>query len=426
MTTTAVTDAEGNTILIAACDLQRPQKEVTDVLRAHMSAVTGVPAENIYINASHSHSTPDLYSNLPIINRYKSYLAYAFAKSAYEAMADRAPASMEVGSFEVAGGQNGTALNYTRHYYFIDANGQKQYYGDNFTPDGGIPSNVTSYHVTENDPTMHLLKFDRENKTDILLCNWRAHPTMTGSSTLPNLSSDFVGPMRDEAERLTGMHVAFIQGAAGNQNTSSKLSEEGLTYTKDYPSKSQARANYYGQTLAKQVSSNLGCLAPTASGTVRTETYTFTATVNHAEDSRIDDARLVNSTYWSTPADQRAALLKQYGFTSVYHAGAVVSKYNLKATWDIEINAFSIGDTVGFITAPGELWNTISVTMENTNIFPHTFTVGYCNDDCKYFLYGEALTYNNYERYYSRFIDSTAQSMIDYWTAALERLQKAG
>ncbi len=422
VTTTAVTDENGNTILIAACDLQRPQKEVTDVLRAHMSAVTGVPVQNIYINASHSHSTPDLYSSLPIINHYKSFLAYAFAKSAYEAMADRAPTTLQTGSFEVSGGVNGTDLNHTRHYYYTDANGQKHYFGDNFN---STPSGVSFYHVTKNDPTMHLLKFDRQNKTDILLCNWRAHPTMTGSSSISNLSSDFVGPMRDKAEELTGMHVAFIQGAAGNQNTSSRISGEGLAYNATlYPYKSQARANYYGHTLAAQVGNNLDCLAPVASGTIRTETYTYSATVNHAEDSRIKDAELVNSTYWST-AD-KAALLEQYNFTSVYHAGAVVSKYNMGPTKDIELNAFSIGDELGFFTAPGELWNTMSVTMENTKIFPQTFTVGYCNGDDKYFLYGEVLNYESYEGYYSRFVSSTAQDMINYWSAALNRLQDAG
>lgn len=424
VTTTAVTDAEGNTILIAACDLQRPQKEVTDVLRAHMSAVTGVPVQNIYINASHSHSTPDLYSGLPVIDRYKSFLAYAFAKSARLAMADRAPATVQTGSFEVTGGQNGTDLNHTRHYYYTDANGQKHYFGDNFN---SAPSGTPFYHVTKNDPTMHLLKFDRETKTDILLCNWRAHPTMTGNATTPNLSSDFVGPMRDKTEELTGMHVAFIQGAAGNQNTSSRISGEGLAYNATlYPYKSQARANYYGHTLAAQVGNNLNCLAPVASGTIRTETYTYSATVNHAEDSRVEDARLVNSSYWDTAEADRSALLAQYGFTSVYHAGAVVSKYNLGATKDIEINAFSIGDTLGFYTAPGELWNTISVTMEDASPFDKTFTVGYCNGDDKYFLYGAALTYDNYEGYYSRFVGTTAQDMINYWTAALKRLQDAG
>lgn len=423
VTTTAVTDAEGNTILIAACDLQRPQKEVTDMLRAHMSAVTGVPVQNIYINASHSHSTPDLYSGLPVIDRYKSFLAYSFAKSARLAMADRAPATIQTGSFEVGGGQNGTDLNHTRHYYYFDANGEKQYFGDNFN---STPSGIDFYHVTKNDPTMHLLKFDRETKTDILLCNWRAHPTMTGRSDISNLSSDFVGPMRDKTEELTGMHVAFIQGAAGNQNTSSRISGEGLKYTSAQPSKSQARANYYGHTLAAQVSSNLDCLASVASGTIRTETYTYAATVNHAEDSRIEDAKHVSDTYWSTAEADRKALLNQYNFTSVYHAGAVISKYNLGATKDIELNVFSIGDTLGFYTAPGELWNTISVTMEDASPFAKTFTVGYCNGDDKYFLYGAALTYANYESYYSRFVSSTAQDMINYWKGALTRLQNAG
>ncbi len=410
-TVIAVTDPQGETVLLATFDLQAPRSTIRTLLLENISAATGVPEENIYLSATHTHSAPSVSYSTQEMNVYKSWVVEQFTLAALDAMADRQTATMYTGSFETSG------LNFTRHYTYQDSSGVWQYFGDNF---GTATYDSTTKHVTENDPTMHMLKFDRDGK-DILMVNWRAHPTMTGGSGSTIVSSDFIGPLRETMEEDTDMHFAYFQGAAGNQNAWSRISSENQTFN--------VKANYvqYGQEMARQIIENLSVLKNIGTGNIKTESYVYAAAVDHSADSRLEDAQYVSSTYWTlSTATERSALLQEYGFSSVYHAGAVVTKYNMGQSMNMCLGAFSIGDQVAFYTAPGELWNTVSVEMEEASPYETTFTLGYCNGDGAYFTYGEALTYENYESQYCRWVQpDTISDMIAYWKAALTRLKNS-
>ncbi len=409
-TVIAVTDPDGQTVLLATFDLQAPRDVIREELLDNISVATGVPRENIYLSATHTHSAPALAWGTDAMLAYRSLVVEQFTLAALDAMADRQTATMYTGSFETSG------LNFTRHYKYKDSSGVWQYFGDNF---GTYTSSSSVQHVTENDPTMHMLKFDRAGM-DILMVNWRAHPTMTGGVGKSVVSSDFIGPLRDTIEENTGMHFAYFQGAAGNQNTSSRISSENQTFNN--------KANYkqYGQEMARQIQNNLSVLKNIGTGTIETESYLYSAKVNHEEDARVEEARYVQQTYWDLSTDaERKALLETYNFTSVYHAGAVVTKYGMGENKDLCLGAFAIGDQVAFYTAPGELWNTIGVEIEKSSPYNTTFTLGYCNADAAYFTYGEALEYQSYESVYCRWIQpDTIYDMINYWKAALNRLYK--
>lgn len=409
--TTAVTDENGNTILIVACDQIRFTDTVTDILREHMSAATGVPAANIYINCSHTHSVPDPATTDDVSLRYRVHMYNGFVESAIAAMKDRKAATMQTGSFEVTGVDGTGTLNYVRHYQHTDAEGVVHYFGDNF---GTAVYDETTKHVSEADPTMFLIKFTRSG-TDILLVNWRAHPHFTGGSAKTVVSSDYVGPFRDAAEELLGdYHVAFLQGAAGNVNEKSRT-QLGDNHGLDYIG--------YGQELAKQLKNNLSCLKTVSTGIIQTKQVKFTANVDHETDDQIEDAKLVSSTYWDLDSDARKALLEQYGFSSVYHAGAIIARYNMAQTLEVEVNVFSIGDQVGFYTVPGELWDTASVIIEEGSPFPITICVGYSLGDYKYFTHGLAWTYESYETAnYRLTVPDTLNKMMEIWSSGLDEL----
>ena len=412
--TTAVTDENGNTILIVACDQIRFTDTVTSTIREHMSAATGVPADHIYINCSHTHSTPEPSSTTPEALRYRALMFIGFVESGILAMQDRRAATMQTGSFDVTGPNGTGTLNFTRHYQYTE-NGIVKYFGDNF---GTAVYNSTTKPVDDPDPTMHLIKFVR-NGTDILLCNWRAHPHFTGGGTKTLVSSDYVGPFRDQAESLLGdVEVVFIRGAAGNMDEKSRLSGLNHGYTGD-----TAHVTY-GNELARQLYNSIGVLETvTADTTIRTKQIKFLGDVDHSDDYRIDQAKEVQNTYWSLDTAARKALLNKYGFTSIYHANAIVTRYNMAQTKEIELNVFSIGNTVGFYTVPGELWCSASLEMEEDSPFHMTFCVGYSLGDYKYFTYGTGNTYESYEGANHRFtIPDTINKMLRYWKDGLNEL----
>lgn len=410
--TTAITDKNGTTVLIVACDQIRFTDTITSTIREHMSAATGVPVENIYINCSHTHSTPEPGSTTPEALRYRVLMFNSFVESGILAMKDRKAATMQTGSFDVEG-PNGT-LNFIRHYQYTTADGVVKYFGDNF---GTAVYDSTTKPVDEVDPTMHLVRFVRSG-TDILLCNWRAHPHFTGGSAKTLVSSDYVGPFRDQAESLLGdVEVVFIQGAAGNVNEKSRLSSLNHGYTGD------TAYITYGKALAQELKDNIGVLKTVSTGTIQTKQVKFIATVDHETDVLIEQAREVNETYWDLDTDARKALLAKYGFSSVYHAGAIAARFSMSETKEVEINIFSIGKQVGFYTVPGELWCSASEEIEAASPFPTTFCIGYSLGDYKYFTYGTAWNYESYETAnYRLTVPDTIYTMLSYWKAGLKEL----
>ena len=412
--TTAVTDQNGTTVLIVACDQIRFTDTVTSTIREHMSAATGVPADHIYINCSHTHSTPEPGSTTDAALRYRVEMFNGFVESGILAMKDRKAATMQTGSFDVTGPKGTGTLNYTRHYQHTTADGVIKYFGDNF---GTAVYDSTTKPVDEVDPTMHLIRFVRSGK-DILLCNWRAHPHFTGGATKTLVSADYVGPFRTRAESLIGdVEVVFLQGAAGNVNEKSKLSSLNHGYTGD-----TAHVTY-GYELARQLKNNIGVLKAASTGTIQTKQILFTATVDHETDVLIEQAREVQNTYWDLDATARKELLAKYNFSSVYHAGAIVARYSMATTKEAEVNVFSIGKAVGFYTVPGELWCSASEEMEAASPFPMTMCVGYSLGDYKYFTYGTAWNYGSYESAnYRLTVPDTIYTMLNYWKNGLTEL----
>lgn len=412
--TTAVTDKNGTTVLIVACDQIRFTDTVTSTIREHMSAATGVPAENIYINCSHTHSTPEPSSVTPEALRYRAMMFNGFVESGILAMKDRKAATMQTGSFDLTGPKGTGTLNFTRHYQHTTSDGVVKYFGDNF---GTAVYDSTTKPVEEVDPTMHLVKFVRSG-TDILLCNWRAHPHFTGGSAKTLVSSDYVGPFRDQAESLLGdVEVVFIQGAAGNVNEKSRLSSLNHGYTGD-----TAHVTY-GKEMARQLKNNIGVLKTVSTGTIQTKQILFTATVDHSTDVLYSQAKEVQDTYYDLDATARKVLLEKYGFSSVYHAGAILARYNMDETKEAEVNVFSIGNQVGFYTVPGELWCSASEEVEAASPFPVTFCVGYSLGDYKYFTYKIAWNYDSYESAnYRLTVPDTIYTMLNYWKNGLQEL----
>jgi hypothetical protein len=74
---------------------------------------------------------------------------------------------------------------------------------------------------------MVLVKLAREgDKKDVVLVNFQAHPDHSTYLGFYQIAADFVGPLRDELEKLSGASVAYFTGASGNQNPISKIPEE--------------------------------------------------------------------------------------------------------------------------------------------------------------------------------------------------------
>ena len=300
---------------------------------------------------------------------------------------------MKTGSFDTV------KMNWSRHYYYYlnnDTSTEKIYYGDQY---GQAPKNgETVYHVRDGDTTMHMITFDRTDKDPVLVVNWRAHPHRSGGRTSYTVDSDVIGATREYIHTKTSYKFAYFQGAAGNMNTSSRISGE--TYK-------SGKITEYGNELGRQIVNGMVKLQPAETGLIQTKKIVYAAPVDHSQDHRIEDAKALQDYYNNYPDEmdtyeEQIAKAKEYGFTSVFHATRLITKYNLGETRNLELNIFSIGTSVGFYTAPAELWDSFSEEMETLSPFKTTFCIGYCNGGVAYIPY-KLDYYVSYEYFYCLF-----------------------
>lgn len=420
-TAVALTDQQNNTVLMITLDLQSIGTSVAEYMTQQISQATGVPADQIYISATHTHNCPYLTSANP---RYYNQVTGALVQVSVSAMADRTPATMEVGSFDTVG------MNYTRNYYYYlnnDTTTEPIYFGDQY---GMPPQNgETMYRVREGDATMHMLAFSRTGKDPVLVVNWRAHPHRSGGMWKYSSDADVIGATREYVEANTDYLFAYFQGAAGNMNTNSRISGE------TYADKTTAGIKKYGAELGRQIiEMGLPELKAAETGLIQTTSIVHEGAINHDDEiywenaQRLLDYHKANPDLMDTYLEQiteantilEDGTRKYEGVYTVYHAQQIVARHNAGETRSIPMNVFSIGNSVGFVTSPAETWDRVSEELEELSPFETTFFIGYCDGSVGYIPYGVAGNYPSYEYYSCVFKqDDVIKEMIAYWLEQL-------
>ncbi len=382
------------TILLFNQDTIASREDATKIVRDKITEATGVPGDHIMITATHTHSGPDQDSSHASIERYnEGPYATGFLEAAQTALADLAPATLYSTSVEVEG------LNFVRHYLMNDGT----YYGSNF---GSSASGIKDYAM-EKDDEMILVKAEREgDKKDILLMNWQGHPCFDSNGGKDrNLSNDYIGAIRDSFESQTDMHFAYVLGATGNMVTDSqiKADEHGLN------------RDDYGAAAAKHAIDALPDMQPVEGAGIKISRVMFEATVNHDDDDKLEQAKEVKDAY-------SESLAYQYGFNSVHEARAIVRRYALPATMDIELNAFYIGE-LAFITAPYEMFSTSAMDIKARSPFDTTVICTCANEHYSYIPTQAAIDYDSYESNNSNFVRGTSETLVDQFVTMLEDLK---
>lgn len=230
-------------------------------------------------------------------------------------------------------------MNGVRHYLMADGT----YAGDNF---GSFENNTVVEPAEAKDDILQVIRFSRKDKQDVVMVNWQAHPAKNGSASSHIISADFVGAARTAFEKSSGDLFVYFTGAAGNQNPSSRLESE-CTYL---------LTSQYGQALAEAVTGLLKNMDTPAVTSVKTKQITYTGQTNRDMAEMLEQAKEVNAVYEAHGKAAAEPLVQQYGFVSIYHARAIITRSEYDDTIDMELSAASIGD-ISFIAAPYEMFS---------------------------------------------------------------------
>jgi len=400
LTCIAVRSGE-DTFLLYTIDALSATRAVQNSMRASITAAVDIPEDHIFIGATHCHSAPTFttsYEGNDVY--YRDFMTHS-ATAAQEAIADLAPATM-LAATPIITDENGKYMNFVRHYEMEDGT----HAGSNF---GDFSKKIVG-HSAESDPQAVLVKFDREgDKQDVLMVNFQAHPDRGTELGRNLIAASWVGPLRDELERLSGMQVAYFTGASGNQNADSKIPEEahGLDWIG------------YGTKLGQIFNEKLSELQPVEGTELKQTKVVLDLKIDHSWDHMLKEANEVYDLWKSAGKSAGDALGKTYNFTSSYQARAIRSRAAKSATEEMETRAFRIGP-IGFTTGTYEMFSTHGLYVKRNSPFEITFLItansGYLPDVPAY-------DYRSYEADTGMFAPGEAEVLAENYVEMLNTLK---
>ena len=395
---TCIALSEGeDTVLLFSHDLIRTDSEWLKNLRDRCQSELGVRADRVLVSATHTHSSVD---NRGQIGNYPQiWLDGAFA-AAKQAMEDRAATTIYTGSVETED------MTFVRHY--IRENGE--YYGD------GDPERLlgdTKAHATDANEEMVLVKFDRadQNKKDILLMNFQAHPCMTanaGKDTM--ISADFVGFTRQIIQDETDMNFIYFTGSAGNQNTYSYLPSD----------KDIQKVDKYAEKLAQYAMDELDSLTKLEGKGIKTVQNNFTFNTNKTMLDKVALCQEIQTLLKTNPtlAEQK---MQENGLNKS-HVSYVPLRVNRPDTDVMELDAVYVAG-MAFLVAPFEMFSDTALGIRAESPFKTTVIATCADSDFAYFATREAYGYNSYESIIGYFAEGCAEAAEEQFINMLKSFQ---
>ena len=359
LTVTAVCDGE-NVALLLSADAMGVSLTVYNQCAKVVNKEYGIPAENLIINVTHSHSAPSIGNDA----RWLKNFYQKFPIAVEEALRDLTPAKAYVGKGYT------DDLNFVRRYLL---------------PDGSWQTNAGSTavsHESEADNEVRTVRFEREGKKDILMTNYQSHYMGTGLQA-GQLSADIFGEFRKVAEKELDCNFVYYSGSSGNLNFRSAIPGERKYHSFEDGAKEFVRAVKValdGETQAE------------------TGKVVAKASVYQGKVKKDDPERVRKATDIAGIADEKlkAQKVMEYGFLSKYEAGAVVTRSKMGETQDLHFFAISFGD-IAFSTAPFEQFDTNGQEVRAASPFKMTFTLSMVNESYNYVPSALAEEHMSYE-----------------------------
>lgn len=397
----AFTNEKSAPVLVYHADLPIPPSVPFKTwLLPRIAEATGVSAEQILVSCTHNHSGPALddAEKDARIRRYQPLLIERMIEAAKLALADMAPAQLQVGSIQTEG------LNHVRRYVLQDGT----FAGDNY---GHFELSPIACHESEPDRQLQTIKILREGKQDIILANFQMHPHRNGGSKKYILSADIIGAFREEMEK-DGVLFAYFTGGSANVNGNSRIPEENIT--PDFIAHGKALADY-----ARRIE-----YIPARSGTVDFRTVKIVLPVDHRKDPLVPACKQIQEKWYTTfqHADYRS-ISEPLGINSVYHAGAIVAKAAMPREIEMSTWVLSVGD-VAFVAVPYEMFDTNGMQIKAGSPFKQTFILTCTNERFAYIPSALGFKNGGYSVDQCRFLPGTGEVIAENLIDSLKKMHE--
>ena len=394
-----------NTALVFTVDICNIGATHYNAIKVRIKSATKVPLDNIFLHATHNHSTPTFGNpnNDAAVQKWTSAAQLKMVEAAEAAIADLSDAKILSGTGKTTG------MAFVRRYLLEDGT----YSGVN-SPVSSSAKPVK--HVSEADDTVGILRFTREGKKDVVAVNWQCHLASAVELMPTALTADIAYYVRDGIEKGDDdALVAYFAGASGNIGSC----------ISPIPSlKKYRNYQYAAQALSDKVLEVLksDAMVSIEAGKIKTDNKTYKAEMWKDSEERIAQANEVLALAEYSTAQKE--LLKKYGWQSTYGPKAVASRNNSKSTTiDVPMGALSIGD-LAFITVPYEMFDNNGVQVKEGSPYKTTFVLTNSGDALAYVPSIEAYTtYGGYEVENTIFAPGEGEKMVSEYLSILNALK---
>lgn len=375
-------------------------REIIADYKRHVSEVTGVPEEGIYIHATHTHTAPflNLNSENLLEQEYYRMVYHKMADAAKEALDDLKPAKM------------GWGIGQAPNIAFIRRFRMK---------DGSIRTNPGVNHpeidapIGEVDERVNVLRFDREGAESLVLVNFGDHPDTVGGS---KISADWPGFLRRSVEQaLDHTKCIFFNGAQGDVNHVNVHPKDGdlndMFMDFDDVSRGYGHARYMGRVVAGAVLQTYDKVKYIEVESLKCKQRTIHVPSNLPKPEELPEAYRINELH-QAGRDEELPYAGMMLTTVVADAARKIRLEHGPEAFDMELSAIAIGNVV-MMGIPGEPFTGVGRGLKETEGWDMVLPTCNTNGKQGYFPMKEAYDEGGYEAGSSNFRAGVAELIIE-------------
>ena len=376
------------------------KRHITTEFRKHVSEVTGIPMEAIYIHATHTHTGPSLFmdSEDALEQEYYQFVYRKMADVAQFALADLKPAKMGWGV--------GQAPNvaFVRRYRMKDGS---------IKTNPGVNNPDIVAPIGDVDERVNVLRFDREGAESLVLVNVGNHPDVVGGS---KISADWPGFLRRTVETvLDNTKCIFFNGAQGDVNHVNVHPTGGFLndtfHDFDDVSRGYGHARYIGRVVAAGVMQVYDKVKYVDVDAIKFAQRTIHVASNMPKPEDMPEAYRIDGLH-NAGKDDEIPYTGMMLTTVVAEAARMIRLEHGPESFDMELSGVAIGDVV-MIGIPGEPFNGIGRGLKEAEGWDLILPTCLTNGSQGYFPMKEAYDEGGYEARSSSFRAGVAEQIIE-------------
>ncbi len=370
-------------------------------IKEQITRQTGLENEEIFISATHSHTSiflrQNYAANLPV--EYVRMLYRKFADAAQMALSDLADATLYTAEKQTA-----APIGFVRRYRLSD--------GRVATNPGSTVLPLVTGRCDESDNTVRILRFVREGVKDITMLNFSTHPDVIGgeyySADWPGFARRFV-----EAEH-PDTHCLQFTGTEGDSNHVDflKPAEERFPHGRGY-----AHSRYMGRMIADAVNAVWEHMTAHANGVLQTKQTSVFVRSNTAGEEKYDECKKMYTDYYAGKLDYKPTGEQLAFARRVIHIRESMSIYR-----ELPIGVIALSD-VRIVTFAGEPFTAYGESTRALADGKFTLTLALTNGYQGYLPHARAFAEGGYEAANSHFTPTLQEQAMAAVEEALKEME---